>query len=603
MNEQVKAGSADSAWRGLAQPSGEADFLSSWLSLQCHAISGCVRGWVLKRNGTGTSLVLAAAYPPGRSPPQELHAIVSEALERGDGVLEKSSQGSTWYLAYPLARNASAVSVVAIEVEGLSVSQLKPAMRQLQWGSAWHMAGTNVPAPPASVKPAQIALEIFIPMLEASSLPAAAVTFAVDAAQKLGLDRASVGIKKWRTIDVVAVSNAPLADQRMVMMRKLEAAMNEAADQQSAILLPLRGPDPGRVTRANEALIDGPGAAAVLTLPLFAAGETVGAIILERAEPFSDGEVAVCQAIAALAGPLLEEKRKNDHWIVTRLALGVRDGVRLLLGPKQLMLKLAALAVCAVVIAAIFFKAEYRISAPALIEAEAKRIIPVPFDGYLARAVARPGDVVKAGDVLGALDNTEAKLEQIGLTADRDQRESELQAATAKYDLGKANVLRAEIEQFSSKLELVEKRLERSVLTSPIDGLVLTGDLSQSIGEPVKTGAPLFELAPIGSFRLVIEVDESEIADAKPGQKGRAVLAALPEQTLEFELTRVEPMIEAKGGRNYYRAEGRIFNSSPALRPGFEGRAQIDIGQRPLWWTTTHRLLNWLRLQFWTWAP
>ncbi len=603
MNEQVRASSADSAWRGLAQPSGEADFLSSWLVLQCHAISGCVRGWVLKRSETGDSFILAAAYPAGRQPPSELHPIVSEALILGDGVLEKAAGGSTWYLAYPLARTASGTLVVAIEVEGLSVAQLKPAMRQLQWGSAWHLAGTNVRAPPENVKPAQVALEIFIPMLEASSLPAAAVTFAVDAAQKLGLDRASVGIKKRRTIDVVAVSNAPLADQRMVMMRRLEAAMNEAADQQSAILLPRRGPDQGSVTRANEALIDGPGTAGVMTLPLFAAGETVGAVVLERAEPFSDDEVAVCQAIAALAGPLLEEKRKNDRWIVTRLALGVRDFARLLLGPKRLTLKLAALAVCGVAIAAIFFKTEYRISAPALIEAEAKRVIPVPFDGYLARAVARPGDVVKAGDVLGALDNTEAKLEQIGLIADRDQRESELQAATAKYDLGKANVLRAEIEQFSSKLELVEKRLERSVLTAPIDGLVLTGDLSQSIGEPVKTGAPLFELAPIGSFRLVVEVDESEIADAKPGQKGRAVLAALPEQTLEFELTRVEPMIEAKGGRNYYRAEGRIFNSSPALRPGFEGRAQIDIGQRPLWWTATHRLLNWLRLQLWTWAP
>ncbi len=340
-----------------------------------------------------------------------------------------------------------------------------------------------------------------------------------------------------------------------------------------------------------------------MALPLLAADETIGAVILERAEPFSDDEIAMCQAIAALAGPLLAAKQSNDRWIVTRVAFAIRDFATALVGPRRLKLKFAAAAVVAAVLAGIFVESEYRIGAPAHIEAQAKRIIPVPFDGYLVRAVARPGDVVKKGDTLAALDDTEARLEKIGLTADRDQRESELQAATAKYDLAKVNVLRAEIEQFNSKLKLVDKRLERSVLIAPIDGLVLTGDLSQSIGEPVKAGAPLFELAPVGSFRLVVDVDETEIADAKPGQKGRVVLAALPEQVFDFELTRIEPMIEAKGGRNYYRAEGRISGVSPAFRPGFEGRAHIDVGQRPLWWTSTHTLVSWLRLQLWSWMP
>lgn len=603
MNQQVKASDDDGAWRALTQHASESEFLSSWLSLQCRAITGCLSGWAWEAVGPGGALQLAAAHPASLPPPAETLALAMEAAQRRDGVIENAGEQSAWHLAYPLVTRGRVLAVVAVKVEALSMARLKPAMRQLQWGSGWYFAHASLRAAGSPVRPAQIALELFIHTLEAKTFPDAAMNFAVEAAQKLGLDRASIGIQKWRRIDVAAVSNAPLADQRMAVMRGIEAAMDEAVDQRAAIILPSRSSDEGVVTRANEALTQGAGQAAIATFPLTAGGETMGAVVFERAFPFTDEEIAICESIASLAGPILDEKRRNDRWILTRLALAVGGFAAMLVGARRPRLKLALAAAAAIAVAAIFVHPDYEIGAPAVIEAEAKRVVLVPFDAYLARAVARPGDIVKAGDVLGALDDTDLKLEKIGLTADREQRESELQAATAKYELAKVNVLRAEIDQIKAKLQLTELRLSRALLTAPIDGLVLTGDLSQSIGEPVKTGAPLFELAPIGSFRLVVNVDESDIADAKPGQQGRAVLAALPDKTFTFEVIRTAPVVGSQDGRNFYRVEARLTGSPAALRPGYEGRARINAGPRPLWWIATRRLMGWLRLQFWTWAP
>ena len=50
------------------------------------------------------------------------------------------------------------------------------------------------------------------------------------------------------------------------------------------------------------------------------------------------------------------------------------------------------------------------------------------------------------------------------------------------------------------------------------DGIVIKGDLSQNLGAPVQRGEVLMVLAPNDSFRLILEVDEADIAAVRPGQ-------------------------------------------------------------------------------------
>ena len=110
----------------------------------------------------------------------------------------------------------------------------------------------------------------------------------------------------------------------------------------------------------------------------------------------------------------------------------------------------------------------------------------------------------------------------------------------------------------------------------------------------------LLTIAPNNSFRLIIEVDESDIAAIVPGQKGELALAAVPERALMFTTRRVVPFAASSDSRNYFEVEAAMEPQGASLRPGLSGVARIDAGQRTLWWMATHRLFNWLRLMFWS---
>ncbi len=145
--------------------------------------------------------------------------------------------------------------------------------------------------------------------------------------------------------------------------------------------------------------------------------------------------------------------------------------------------------------------------------------------------------------------------------------------------------------------------LLRTRLIAPFGGIVVRGDLSQSMGSPVERGDVLFELAPVEGFRIILEVDERDISEVAVGQRGYLTLSALPGQPLPLLVERITPVATADDGRNFFRVDAKLEEPTRALRPGMEGVAKIDVGQRRLIWIWTHSLVDWVRLWIWTWLP
>jgi multidrug resistance efflux pump len=138
---------------------------------------------------------------------------------------------------------------------------------------------------------------------------------------------------------------------------------------------------------------------------------------------------------------------------------------------------------------------------------------------------------------------------------------------------------------------------------SAIDGIVVTGDLSQSLRAPVERGQVLFEVAPLDAFRVVLQVDERSIADVRVGQAGRLVLSGALSEELPFQVAKITPVSTAKEGRNYFRVEATLARTPDRLRPGMEGVGKIAIDHRRLAWIWTHEVLDWVRLTLWSWLP
>jgi multidrug efflux pump subunit AcrA (membrane-fusion protein) len=250
-----------------------------------------------------------------------------------------------------------------------------------------------------------------------------------------------------------------------------------------------------------------------------------------------------------------------------------------------------------------FMSGTYRVTASANLEGKIQRAIVAPFDGYIAAAHARAGETVVAGDVIAELDTEELVLQQQRYAAEKNEYTRQYRKALATRDKTQAHIFKSQVSQAEAQLNLLEKKIQRSALTSTLDGIIISGDLSRSLGAPVATGEVLFEVAPLDEYRLIIFVDEKQVVDVQQGLSGVLTLKALPDRELPFVVHKVSPVFEEDTTGISYRVEARLVENHAALRPGMEGIAKIDIDERSFLWIYLHELFDVIRLWIWRWLP
>ena len=433
----------------------------------------------------------------------------------------------------------------------------------------------------------------------------AATAFAAELAEALGCERVCVGLVERGAVRLLAMSHGNASDARGGAAAAVEAAMNEALDQGVTVVHPPASMAVPAITLAHQRLVAGSGVggsgAAACSIPLVINGMITGAITLERACPaFAAREIALCEDAACFAAPVLALKRDAARPWWRRLGGALRTAAGALFAPGHAGVKLAAGAGLAAILAATTVPLGYRVSAPARIEGSVQRVIAAPADGFLQRANVRAGDTVRAGQVLAELAGEDLQLEQRRRQSELRQHENAYKGAMGRADRAQMVIHQAKAGEAQALLELIEGQLERAQIQAPFDGVVIKGDLTQNLGAPVQRGEVLLTVSPADSFRLIIEVDETEIAAIAPGQAGTLVLAATPDKSLDLRVLRVVPVATTADARNYFEVEAALDTHGAAVRPGLRGVAKIEAGERSLLWMLTHRALDWLRLAVWS---
>ena len=347
------------------------------------------------------------------------------------------------------------------------------------------------------------------------------------------------------------------------------------------------------------------GGGSVCTIPFCTQGAVFGALTLERppGQVFERQTVELCETIAALIGPILETKRKEDLWLGQKVWLSVTTFFTRLFGPTHGGLKLGVGLLIAVSLFCLLATGDFRIAADTKLEGSIQRVIATPFDSYISEAHVRPGDIVKKDALLAKLDDTELLLERTKWESQKEQYLKEYRDALGQAERSKISVLNAQLGQVDAQLAITDAQLARIQIKAPFDGVIVSGDLSQSLGAPSQRGDVLFELAPLEDYRVVLEVDERDISAIVVAQKGELVLTGLSDTVIPFTVNKITPVSETKEGRNYFRVEAELEKKLDFLRPGMEGVGKIRIGERKLIWIWSKNLLDWLRLSLWTWWP
>lgn len=601
-------------WAQFIEAGSTDSFCQSWLAIQCRMIQGVVGGLVLIRSSENTVYSPVAVWPDVRHKMGHLTAAAEQALKERRGVLTKHEvagveQLARYHIAYPVEFKDELIGVVVLEVSFRPEAELQKALRHLHWGIGWlidYFRQQQDKEKNQQTQRLMSVLDMISVCLDRNNFHEACTALVTEMAKTLECDRVSIGFLNDKKIKFSALSYTAQYKDKSNLIRDIEASMDEALEQGVPIIFPEPDNNSGLiVTWATKKLAQDKGSKTVCSMPFKVRGKWTGVITLEISDKnkFSKQEIGFCEGVALLTGPILETARIQEQWIGKKLHSSLMQQVKKFTGPDFVFRKVIASFLLLMALFFTFAVGDYRVTADASLEGSMQRSMVAPFNGYIAEANVRAGDIVEKNKVMAMLDDRDLHLEHKKWASQLAQLLSQFRQAKAQGERSNVNILGAQLGQAKAHLKLINEQLQRTKIKAPFAGVVVTGDLSQDLSAPVERGQILFQLAPLDNYRIILQVDDRDITDVEVEQNGLLVLSSLPEEEFPFVIKKITPVAVSEEGRNYFRVEAKLTEGSERFRPGMEGVSKIVIGDRKLIWIWTHRMLDWLRMRSWSWLP
>ena len=610
--DEQRARAEAAAWAHFTTPADSAEFFAAWLALIAARIERARAALLLIEEAEGGPFGVAAAWPDPQRDLQYLGSVAQRALGERSGIVMAPDGGvpgadGAAHIGYPIEVAGRLVGAVVLDIGAGTQSGLQDALRQIHWASAWlidHFRQRQLAEREAELARVGLLNELLASALQHRRLQSSALAVANELAMRLRCDRVSIGFENHAQVVPLALSHTATFDKRSDLVRTIADAMDEVLDLGVAVVLPAL-PDEELGAIAHAETMRELNVQALMSVPLLNESQTIGVITFERnaGPPFDAAEQRIARALGVMLAPMwaLQRAKERPWWQRAREAL--RAALQATIGPSHPGLKLIASTLALVLVALALIQADHRVAARTVIEGSTQLAAVAPFDGFIAEGLVHAGDTVRAGQPMARLDDRDLKLERARWSAEREQLQHKFQVAMAQADRGAMGVIAAQINQSEAQLALAQEKLTRATLIAPFDGVVVSGDLRQSIGTPVEQGKLLFEVAPLEGYRVVLQVDDRDIARLALAQHGELVLSSLPEHALPFTVSAITPVATQIDGRNVFRVEAKIDGQIARLRPGMEGIGKVVVGERGLLWIWTHSFFDWLRLALWNWMP
>ncbi len=666
-------------WSGivaqLTAVADEATFQTLMLDLQCKVVAAEYGAlWVAGPDGKPQ---LLSSWPANMSSDPQQNPVYELLLTSAKGgferqqshVLKVAPEGSdepagigahVFVTALRAGNQLRAVTTVVADCRDPKVLQSTLPLRELGAGLyELFFARQQAQQQAQAAEQVRRAMALLAVSQEGEGFQGAGLNLVNELARQLRCTRVSLGWTHGQAVKLAAMSDTEELKRQADAVVRLESAMSEALDQQQPVVYPVPADGEALLTEAvvyaHRQLAELTPGTQVLSLPLRVQDEWVGALTLERLdEPFPPALVTQLLLVADVVSPHLLDREISDKWLVGHAWDSVCWVASYLVGPRHVGWKLLTLLISALLAACFFVRIPYKVSSEFTIDAEAKRIVPAPYQGDLAEVRVRPGATVQAGQELALLNATEFKLQLAEAVSQLRVQQKQEQKARAERKQAEVQMALANIEQINARIELLQYQLDKAVIRSPIDGVVLTGDWQDKIGGVVEMGKPMFEIAPLEKLDISLRVHERDIDRLQEHlerhgglPEGTLATRSQPEQKFNFKVRQVVPLAGPVNGENVfevrasfdsapwsntvdyaagdtvlyeglrYRAaaasgpstaigalapgteDARYWQRANWLRPGMEGIARVDADQRTIAWVLVHRMVDLVRLWLW----
>ena len=162
------------------------------------------------------------------------------------------------------------------------------------------------------------------------------------------------------------------------------------------------------------------------------------------------------------------------------------------------------------------------------------------------------------------------------------QSDVDLARATLEQARAQVKSSEAQIRQQTAATQTTRVNLDRTVIRSPVDGVVLTRKIEPGQTVAASLSAPeLFTIAEdLGKMKIELAVDEADIGQVKVGQSVSFTADAFADRQFKGSVEQVRLAATTTNNVVTYPVVVTVDNSDGTLLPGLTVNAEIEVSKR-----------------------
>ncbi len=206
------------------------------------------------------------------------------------------------------------------------------------------------------------------------------------------------------------------------------------------------------------------------------------------------------------------------------------------------------------------------------VQAYVKNNIAPQTAGRISRILVDVGDVVKAGQIVAEMDQTQLAQVEIQMK----NNEIEYTRLKGLYEVGglsKSDLDAIEMAYNLSKTQYKNLK-ENATLVSPISGVITARNYDA--GDMYAMSAPIYTVEQIVPVKLLVGISETDYSKVKKGDSVEITADALPGKTFYGKIRKIYPTVDP--ATRTFTVEVVVDNNYSTLRPGMFARATVKFG-------------------------
>ena len=162
---------------------------------------------------------------------------------------------------------------------------------------------------------------------------------------------------------------------------------------------------------------------------------------------------------------------------------------------------------------------------------------------------------------------------------------------------------RAELRRLQEQRILAAEMLQRTEITSAIEGRIADLELKNRLGTYLDEGDLFAEIIDDRALLAHIRVPEVALDRLQPGARARVRLWAFPHQVFIGSVEMIEPRVQEDTHGRVIRVVVNLPNDDGLLRGGMTGYGKIELGRQPALLAFTQPVVRFLQVEMWSWIP